>query len=336
MKIAINGLGRIGKLVFRHLVTEGLEKNIGLVNELKGSIQENIYQLLFDSIHGNWSQQLSHEEDTIKIKKHSIRFTNSADIDTIPLRENTIDLAIDCTGANRTVMKISPYFKNGVERALISAPVHDNRALNLVYGVNSNLYASTDSNIITGASCTTNCLAPVVKVLEDKIGIKHGSITSIHNITNTQTLLDRPGNNIRRSRSAFNSLIPTTTGSATAISLIYPKLSGKLDGHAVRVPVLNSSLTDCVFEMQKSVTVEEVNNLFEEASETYLKDILAFEKRPLVSNDFVNNDHSAVIDGLSTIVINKTQLKVYAWYDNEWAYSKRLVDIAKMIISRNE
>ena len=224
MKIAINGLGRIGKLVFRHLVTEGLEKNIGLVNELKGSIQENIYQLLFDSIHGNWSQQLSHEEDTIKIKKHSIRFTNSADIDTIPLRENTIDLAIDCTGANRTVMKISPYFKNGVKRALISAPVHDNRALNLVYGVNSNLYASTDSNIITGASCTTNCLAPVVKVLEDKIGIKHGSITSIHNITNTQTLLDRPGNNIRRSRSAFNSLIPTTTGSATAISLIYVNL----------------------------------------------------------------------------------------------------------------
>ena len=198
------------------------------------------------------------------------------DIDTIPLRENTIDLAVDCTGANRTVMKISPYFKNGVKRALISAPVHDNRALNLVYGVNSNLYASTDSNIITGASCTTNCLAPVVKVLEDKIGIKHGSISSIHNITNTQTLLDRPGNNIRRSRSAFNSLIPTTTGSATAISLIYPKLSGKLDGHAVRVPVLNSSLTDCVFEMQKSVTVEEVNNLFEEASETYLKDILGF------------------------------------------------------------
>ena len=243
-------------------------------------------------------------------------------------------MVIDCTGSFKKFDNISQYFKEGVKKVLISAPVHDDRALNLVYGINSYLLKNSDLDIITGASCTTNCLAPIIKVIEENLGIIRGSITTIHNSTNSQTILDNPGTDIRRSRSAFNSLIPTSTGSARAISLIYPNLKGKLDGYAVRVPVLNSSLTDCVFDLKKSTNREEVNNYFKKASKTYLKGILDFEEKPLVSNDFVNNPNSAIIDGISTMVINKKMLKVYAWYDNEWAYSLRLIDLVEMIIEK--
>ena len=243
-------------------------------------------------------------------------------------------MVIDCTGSFKKFDNISQYFKEGVKKVLISAPVHDYRALNLVYGINSYLLKNSDLDIITGASCTTNCLAPIIKVIEENLGIIRGSITTIHNSTNSQTILDNPGTDIRRSRSAFNSLIPTSTGSARAISLIYPNLKSKLDGYAVRVPVLNSSLTDCVFDLKKSTSREEVNNYFKKASKTYLKGILDFEEKPLVSNDFVNNPNSAIIDGISTMVINKKMLKVYAWYDNEWAYSLRLIDLVEMIIEK--
>ena len=202
---------------------------------------------------------------------------------------------------------------------------------NLVYGVNENIYDPKIHNIVTAASCTTNCLAPIVKVVHESLGINHGSITTIHNVTNTQTIVDRPSKDFRRSRSALNSLIPTTTGSATAINLIYPELTGKLNGSAVRVPLLNASLIDAVFELNKVTTISEVNSLFENAAQTYLKDILGYESRALVSSDFVNDPRSCIIDGPSTMVVDRTHLKVYAWYDNEWAYACRLVDIVSMV-----
>jgi len=218
-----------------------------------------------------------------------------------------------------------------VKKVIVSAPINDNDIVNIAYGVNHNIYKPEKHNIITAASCTTNCIAPVIKVLHEKIGINHGSITTIHNLTNSQTLVDIPHKDLRRGRSAINNLIPTTTGSAKAISLIYPELKGRLNGHAVRVPILNSSLTDCVFEMKSSTNIEQINSLFKSASENELKGILGYEERPLVSSDFVNDPRSSIVDSLSTMVVNETQVKVYAWYDNEWGYANRLVDIVGMV-----
>ncbi|MFZ8905102.1 MAG: ArsJ-associated glyceraldehyde-3-phosphate dehydrogenase, partial [bacterium] len=244
------------------------------------------------------------------------------------------DLVIDCTGFFKTPERVQPYFQAGVKKVLVSAPIKSESALNLVYGINHHLYDPLQHHLITAASCTTNCLAPVVKVLHEEIGIQHGSITTIHDVTNTQTIVDRPAKDLRRARSALNSLIPTTTGSATAITLIYPDLKGRLNGHAVRVPLLNASLTDCVFELKRPTTVEEVNQLFETYANGSLQGILGFERRPLVSTDYVNDPRSAIIDGLSTMVVNGTQVKVYAWYDNEWGYVMRMADLTKMILSQ--
>ncbi len=207
-----------------------------------------------------------------------------------------VDLVIDCTGVFKTAAKVAPYFAAGVRKVVVSAPVKDGGALNLVYGVNHHLYDGSQS-LITAASCTTNCLAPLVKVIHESLGIRHGSITTIHDVTNTQTIVDRPAKDMRRARSALMNLIPTTTGSATAITLIYPELKGRLNGHAVRVPLLNASLTDAVFEVARPTTAEEVNALFAAAAEGPLKGILGLEMRPLVSSDFTNDPRSAIVDG---------------------------------------
>jgi glyceraldehyde 3-phosphate dehydrogenase len=240
-------------------------------------------------------------------------------------------VVIDCTGVFKTEAKIAPYFTAGVKKVVVSAPVKDGDAANIVYGVNDDIYDADRHRIVTAASCTTNCLAPVVKVIHENLRIKHGSITTIHDVTNTQTIVDRPAKDLRRARSALNSLIPTTTGSATAITLIYPELTGRLNGHAVRVPLLNASLTDCVFEVERETTAEEVNALFKAASEDALDGILGYEERPLVSSDYTNDARSSIGDALSTMVINGTQVKIYAWYDNEMGYAHRLVDVALMV-----
>ena len=245
-----------------------------------------------------------------------------------------VDVVIDCTGVFKSQAALAPYFAAGVKKVVVSAPVKDGPTANIVYGVNQDVYDPEAHQIITAASCTTNCLAPVVKVLHESIGISHGSITTIHDVTNTQTIVDRPAKDLRRARSALNSLIPTTTGSATAITLIYPELKGRLNGHAVRVPLLNASLTDCVFEMQRGTTVEEVNALFKAAADGPLKGILGYEPRPLVSTDYTNDTRSSIVDALSTMVVNDTQVKVYAWYDNEMGYAHRLVDVACMVGDR--
>ena len=285
--------------------------------------------LEFDTVHGRWDAEFSYDDDTITINGTTLPLCNTRNLEELPL--NGVDVVIDCTGAFKTEAKLAPYFKAGVKKVVVSAPVKDGNAANIVYGVNNHDYDASTQNIITAASCTTNCLAPVVKVIHENLGIKHGSINSIHDVTNTQTIVDRPAKDLRRARSALNSLIPTTTGSATAITLIYPELTGKLNGHAVRVPLLNASITDCVFEVERATSEAEVNALFKAASEGELAGILGYETRPLVSADYVNDPRSTIIDAPSTMVVNGTQVKVYAWYDNEWGYANRLIDVARMV-----
>ncbi len=330
-KIAINGLGRMGKLVLRRLVDMGHAGKIVLLNDPVGTPADHALLLEFDSIHRRWPVPISHDADGLIVDGQPMRLTAVKRIEELPLADLGVDLVIDCTGIFKTGEKVAPYYAAGVKKVVVSAPVKDGGALNIVYGVNHDLYDPAQHHLITAASCTTNCLAPVVKVIHEAIGIQHGSITTIHDVTNTQTIVDRPAKDLRRARSALANLIPTTTGSATAITLIYPDLKGRLNGHAVRVPLLNASLTDCVFEMKRAVTVEEVNGLFKAAAEGPLAGILGYEERPLVSTDYTDDPRSAIIDALSTMVINGTQLKVYAWYDNEWGYCCRLADVALMV-----
>jgi len=324
---ALNGLGRIGKLALRPLLERGAQ--IAFINDAVGDSAMHAHLLEFDSIHGRWPAIFEAGEGSISIDGTRIPVTSIRNLEDLPL--DGVDVVIDCTGAFKTEDKLSPYFVAGVKKVVVSAPVKDGPTANIVYGVNDDIYDAGTHQIVTAASCTTNCLAPVVKVLLEGIGIRHGSITTIHDVTNTQTIVDRPAKDLRRARSALTNLIPTTTGSATAITLIYPELKGKLNGHAVRVPLLNASITDCVFEMARETTVNEVNSLFKAAAEGPLKGILGYETRPLVSSDYTNDQRSGIIDALSTMVVNGTQLKVYAWYDNEYGYAYRLVDVALMV-----
>ena len=324
---ALNGLGRIGKLALRPLLESGAK--IAFVNDAVGDPEMHALLLEFDSVHGKWPATFATDESGITIDGTRLPLTNARRLEDLPL--DSVDVVIDCTGAFKTEAKLAPYFAAGVKKVIVSAPVKDGPTANIVYGVNDNIYDAGTHQIITAASCTTNCLAPVVKVLLEGIGIKHGSITTIHDVTNTQTIVDRPAKDMRRARSALTNLIPTTTGSATAITLIYPELAGKLNGHAVRVPLLNASITDCVFEMARETTAEEVNALFRAAAEGPLKGILGYEERPLVSSDYTNDTRSSIVDALSTMVVNGTLLKVYAWYDNEYGYAHRLIDVALMV-----
>ncbi|WP_298561999.1 ArsJ-associated glyceraldehyde-3-phosphate dehydrogenase [uncultured Aliiroseovarius sp.] len=328
-RIAINGLGRMGKLVLRDLIDNGAPGEIVLLNDPVGNAEQHAHLLEWDTVHGRWPAEFSAGEDSITINGQEMKLTGSWTLDALPLEELGVDMVIDCTGAFKTNEKLAPYYAAGVKKVIVSAPVKEENALNIVYGVNHDLYDGHD--LVTAASCTTNCLAPVVKVLLDRIGIKHGSMTTIHDVTNTQTIVDRPAKDLRRARSALNSLIPTSTGSAKAITQIFPELTGRLNGHAVRVPLLNASLTDCVFEVERETTAEEINSFFKEAAAGDLNGILGYEERPLVSADYTNDPRSSIIDALSTMVINGTQVKIYAWYDNEWGYACRLADVARMV-----
>jgi glyceraldehyde 3-phosphate dehydrogenase len=324
---AINGLGRIGKLILKPLMERGAQ--IAWINDAVGDAAMHAHLLEFDTVHGRWDASFGHDDGAVIINGVRLPFIGARDLGALPL--DGVDVVIDCTGVFKTEAKIAPYFAAGVKKAVVSAPVKDGDAANIVYGVNHAVYEPARHRIVTAASCTTNCLAPVVKVLHEAIGIKHGSITTIHDVTNTQTIVDRPAKDLRRARSALNSLIPTTTGSATAITLIYPELKGRLNGHAVRVPLLNASITDCVFEMERETSVDEVNTLFQAAAEGPLAGILGYETRPLVSADYTNDTRSGIVDAPSTMVVNGTQVKVYVWYDNEMGYAHRLVDVACMV-----
>ncbi|MBO9434548.1 ArsJ-associated glyceraldehyde-3-phosphate dehydrogenase [Ruegeria sp. R13_0] len=324
---AVNGLGRMGKLALKPLLEKGAK--IAWINDAVGDAEMHAHLLEFDTVHGRWDATFEHDDDSVTINGTRLPFIGTKDLSALPL--DGVDVVIDCTGVFKTEAKLAPYFETGVKKVVVSAPVKDGPTANIVMGVNDDIYDPATHQIVTAASCTTNCLAPVVKVIHENLGIRHGSMTTIHDVTNTQTIVDRPAKDLRRARSALNSLIPTTTGSATAITLIYPELKGRLNGHAVRVPLLNASLTDCVFEVERETTVDEVNAFFKAAAEGELQGILGYETRPLVSTDYTNDERSSIVDAPSTMVVNGTQVKIYAWYDNEMGYAHRLVDVALMV-----
>lgn len=326
-KIAINGLGRMGKLVLRRLFDMGLGDQIVLLNDPFGDINTHALLVEFDTVHGRWNGDVSHDENSITLNGQSMRFTQEMKPEDLALEG--IDLVIECSGKFKTSDTLQPYFDAGVKKVVVSAPVKIEGAANIVYGVNHDIY--DDHRIVTAASCTTNCIAPVVKVMLETFGIEQASFTTIHDVTNTQTIVDKAHKDPRRARSALNSLIPTTTGSAKAVIQIFPELEGKINGHAVRVPLLNASLTDIVFDVGRDVTAEEVNAAMSEAAQGAMAGILGYEERPLVSCDFTNDDRSTIVDAPSTMVVNKRQVKIYAWYDNEWGYCCRLADITKMV-----
>jgi len=326
IRVAINGLGRMGKLGF-WAGWDKPELEIVHINEIKGDAACHAHLLQFDSVHGQWQREINHTDDSLIVDGKTVGFSQNQAIADTDWRGMGVDLVIDCTGKFKTEAALAPYFAQGLKKVLVSAPVPD-PAVNIVYGVNDQVYDPNVHYIVTAASCTTNCLAPVVKVLHENIGIKHGTMTTIHDITNTQTIVDKGHKDLRRARACGSSLIPTTTGSAKAITKIFPELTGKLNGLAIRVPLTNGSLTDFVIEAEREVTKEEVNALFKQAAENELKGILGYEERPLVSVDYVNNPHSSVIDALSTMVIDGTQVKILAWYDNEWGYVNRMMELA--------
>jgi glyceraldehyde 3-phosphate dehydrogenase len=329
IRVGINGFGRMGRLALR-AAWDWPEIEIVHVNEVKGGPEAAAHLLEFDSIHGRWSRAIHVADGSVVVDTKAVSFSEERAPGDVPWHKLGVDIVIESSGKFRTTELLQPYFDQGVKKVIVAAPVKQG-ALNIVMGVNDHLYEPDKHDLITAASCTTNCLAPVVKVLHEKVGIEHGVITTIHNQTNTQIIVDAPHKDLRRARAASLSLIPTTTGSATAITLIYPELKGKLNGHAVRVPLLNASITDAVFEMKRKVTEEEINNLFKEAEQTYLKGILGIEYRPLVSIDFKSDPRSSIIDALSTMVVDETQLKILAWYDNEMGYVHRMMELCKKV-----
>ena len=329
-RIGINGFGRMGRLALR-AAWGWPELDFAHINELSGDAATGAHLLTFDSVHGRWSHDVGGHDETLMVDGEAIGYSGFADPGDVPWEEHGIEVVLECSGKFRTVESLAPYFARGVRKVIVAAPVKEEPALNVVVGVNDHLYDPGKHDIVTAASCTTNCLAPVVKVIHDGIGIARGSITTLHDVTNTQTVVDAPHKDLRRARAASMSLIPTTTGSATAIGLIFPELQGKLDGLAVRVPLLNASLTDCVFEVQRPTTVEEVNELLWDAARGPLDGILGYEERPLVSIDYKDDPRSGIVDALSTMVTDGTQVKVLAWYDNEWGYANRLVELARTV-----
>jgi len=333
VRVAINGFGRMGRLGARAWWgRDGYE--IVAINDPAFTPEMAAHLLEFDTVHRRWDRPVGHTGNNILIDGREIPLTGHVSPAESAWSGDDIDIVLECSGRFKTGAALQPYYDHGIAKVIVSAPVKETGALNIVMGVNEHLYDPSEHHLLTAASCTTNCLAPVVKVVHEGIGIRHGSITTIHDVTNTQTIVDGPHKDLRRARSALNALIPTSTGSATAIGIIYPELKGRLDGHAVRVPLLNASLTDCVFELERESAVEELNGLFKAAADGPLAGILGFEGRPLVSTDFTDDPRSAIIDGPSTMVVNGTQAKIYAWYDNEWGYVNRMMELARHVAER--
>ena len=352
IRVAINGFGRMGRLGLRAAWgfdprdPESLEQPTGAwsmgdydivhVNEAEGSAATAAHLLAFDSVHRRWPIPTAHEDGGLHVGARSLSFSGNNDLTTTDWAALGIDLVVEASGRFKTTADLQPYFDAGVKKVVVACPVKDGGALNIVMGVNDHLYEPSTHHLVTAASCTTNCLAPVVKVLHEGIGIRHGAITTIHDITNSQVVVDKPHKDPRRARSSLINLIPTSTGSATSIGLIFPELQGKLNGIAVRVPLLNASLTDCVFEMERGSSIKEVNGLFKEAAASALAGILGFEVRPLVSSDFVDDPRSGIVDAASTMVVDGTQVKVLVWYDNEWGYVNRMMELVAKVAAAME
>lgn len=328
IKVGINGFGRMGRLGFRQGFDHA-EYQIVQINEKEGVAETAAHLLEFDTIHGRWRREISFSDDSITVDGQEIAVTLEDTIEAVDW--SGCDIVIEASGAYRTNSTLQPYFDQGVKKVVVACPVKEDDVLNVVMGCNDELYDKDKHRIVTAASCTTNCIAPAIKVIHENLGIERGAITTLHDLTNTQVIVDAPHKDLRRARSAVNSLIPTSTGSATAITLIYPELKGKLNGLAVRVPMLNASLTDCVFNVSRETTVEEVNSLLEAAAEGELKGILGYEVKPLVSADYTNDERSGIIDAPSTMVVDGTMVKILVWYDNEIGYAQRMMELTQLV-----
>ncbi|ENM5898210.1 ArsJ-associated glyceraldehyde-3-phosphate dehydrogenase [Vibrio mimicus] len=328
IKVGINGFGRIGRLALRASF-DWPEIEFVQINDVAGDAATLAHLLEFDSVQGRWHHAVSCEADAILINGKRIRATQEKAIDAVDW--SGCDVVIEATGKHRKSEFLNQYLAQGVKRVVVSAPVKEEGIANIVVGVNDHIFNPEQHRIVTAASCTTNCIAPVVKVIHEKLGIAQASFTTIHNLTNTQTILDAPHKDLRRARACGMSLIPTTTGSAKAIIEIFPDLKGKIDGHAVRVPLANASLTDIIFDVERDTTVEEINQLLKQASENELKGILGFEERPLVSIDYQGDQRSTIVDALSTMVVGKRMVKIYAWYDNEMGYATRTAELVRKV-----
>ena len=332
VSVAINGFGRMGRLAFR-AAWDRFDYSIVHINECQGDIETAAHLLKYDSVHGTWDKNITVEGDELIIDGKKISYSQNRAISETNWQVKNIDVVVECTGAHRTPELLAPYFEVGVKKVVVSAPVKQG-AVNIVMGINQQEYVADRDAIITAASCTTNCLAPVVDVIHNTFGIKHGCITTIHDLTNTQSIIDEYHKDLRRARACGSSLIPTSTGSATAITAIFPELTGRLDGIAVRVPLTNASLTDCVFELDNAVSVDGVNQALSEAAEGRLQGILGYEEKPLVSVDYTNDVRSSIVDALSTRVINNTQVKILAWYDNEIGYVNRMMELVDYVVAQ--
>ena len=328
IKVGINGFGRMGRLALR-AAWDWPELSFTHINDPAGDAATLAHLLNFDSVHGRWQHEAKAEGDDIVIGTKRIQISRNKTIAESDWSD--CDIVIEASGKMKTTALLQAYLDQGVKRVVVTAPVKEAGVLNVVMGVNDHLFDPQQHRIVTAASCTTNCLAPIVKIIQRQFGIKHGSITTIHSLTNSQTIIDTPHKDLRRARACGMSLIPTTTGSATAITEIFPELKGRINGHAVRVPLTNASLTDCVFELETATTIDEVNALFAQAAVGELNGILGYETRPLVSIDYRSDPRSSIVDADFTMVINGTQLKIFAWYDNEWGYANRTAELVRKV-----
>lgn len=333
IKVGVNGFGRMGRLTLR-AAWDMADVEFVRINDPAGDAATHAHLLNFDSVHGRWGQVAGSEGSDMVVSGQRVACTANERIEDTDW--SACDVVIEASGRFRKQSALSDFLAQGVKRVVVTAPVKEEGVLDVVMGVNHQRYQPSIHRIVSAASCTTNCLAPVVKVIHENLGIRHGSMTTIHDLTNTQTIIDAPHKDLRRARACGMSLIPTTTGSATAITHIFPELRGRLNGHAVRVPLANASLTDCVFEVKRATTAREVNGLLELASTTSLKGIVGYEERPLVSIDYRTDPRSVVVDALSTMVVNETQVKLYLWYDNEWGYANRTAELMHMIASMDQ
>lgn len=328
IKVGINGFGRIGRLALR-AAYDWPELEFVQINDVAGDAATLAHLLEFDSVQGRWHHPVLADGDSIIIGQHKIQTSQQKAIDAVDW--SGCDVVIEATGKHRKTELLNLYLAQGVKRVVVSAPVKEPGVANIVVGVNDHIFNPDQHRIVTAASCTTNCIAPIVKVIHETLGIEQSSFTTIHNLTNTQTILDAPHKDLRRARACGMSLIPTTTGSATAIVEIFPALKDKINGHAVRVPLANASLTDIIFDVKRDTTADEVNALLKAASENELQGILGFETRPLVSIDYKGDQRSTIVDALSTMVVGKRMVKIYAWYDNEMGYATRTAELVRNV-----
>ncbi|WP_130807520.1 type I glyceraldehyde-3-phosphate dehydrogenase [Senegalia massiliensis] len=333
MKVAINGFGRIGRNVLRAALENNVEELEFVAVNNSGKVEDLAHLFKYDSLFGKFEGEVKAEDDYIVIDGKKIKKLNERDPEKLPWKELGVDLVIESTGVFRDREGAEKHIKAGAKKVLISAPAKD-EDITIVMGVNEKDYDKDNHNIISNASCTTNCLAPFSKVILDKFGIKSGLMTTVHAYTNDQRILDGTHKDLRRARAAAESIIPTTTGAAKAVGLVIPELKGIVNGMAMRVPTPTVSVVDIVFELENSATAEEVNKALKEAAEGELKGILAYSDEPLVSMDYRKDPNSSIIDGLSTMTVGDNLVKVVSWYDNEWGYSSRVVDLAKLIAEK--